>query len=210
MSLRLEAILFNHDSSSATVDAFTIRKNELVSIEPPEWRRGVCIKPEDSPAAYARCETQGNTLTIKANFSFDGTGEHEIRARDANLHREPLNGPNLSQQEVELFEKMEVKSEGNVLGEVNARTLTLNPGETGFQPLELGSVRIWDAGVGVEVIVWRWQFRVSGTENWIDFAITISIVFLRRVRLSLLTLRFRSKPARIFYRQTFTRRARRK
>lgn len=177
MSLRLEAILFNHDSSSATVDAFNIRKNEHVPIEPPEWRRGVTNKPKDSPAAYARCETQGNTLTIKANFSFDGTGEHEIRARDANLHREPLNGPNLSQQEVALFENMEVKPEGNVLGEVNARTLTLNPGETGFQPFDLGSVRIWDAGVGVDDIVWRWQFRVSGTANWIDFAITTHRIY---------------------------------
>jgi hypothetical protein len=172
MSLRLEAILFNHDSSAATVDAFNIRKNENEFIEPPEWRRGVSTIPEDSPAAYARCETRGKTLTIKVNFNFDGTEELDIRARDANLHREPLNGPDLSQEEVKLFEEMDINSEGNVLGQVQATTLMLSPGETGFQSFDLESVRLWDTGVGVEAIVWRWQYRVSGTEDWIDFAIT--------------------------------------
>jgi hypothetical protein len=176
MSLRLKEISFNHDSSCATVDAFNIRKNECEFIEPPEWRRGLSSKPEDSPAAYARFETQTNTLTIKANFSFDGTEDREIRALDANLHREALNGPDLSQAEVDLFEKMEVKDEGNVLGEVQAKTFKLNSGETD-QLFDLGSVRIWDAGVGMDDIVWRWQFRVSGTENWIDFAITTHHIY---------------------------------
>jgi hypothetical protein len=103
MSLRLEAILFNHDLCSATVDAFNLRKNEHDALQLPEWRPGVSTNPKDSPTAYARSETQGNTLTIKVDFSFDGAGDREIRARDANLHREALNGPDLSQQEVELF-----------------------------------------------------------------------------------------------------------
>jgi hypothetical protein len=177
MSLRLEAILFNHDWYSATVDAFNIRKNECEYIELPEWRRGVSFKPEDSPAAYAHFETQGNTLTIKVNFSFDGTEERDIRALDANLHREPLDGPDLSLQEVDLFEKLKINSDGNVLGEVTANPVMLNPGETGFQPFELESVRLWDVGVNVEAIVWRWQYRVSGTEDWIDFAITTHRIY---------------------------------
>jgi hypothetical protein len=177
MSLRLEAILFNHNLSSATVDAFNVRKNEHDALQLPEWRHGVSTNPKDSPAAYVRSETQGNTLTIKVYFSFDGGDDREIRARDANLHREALNGPDLSQQEVELFEKLKINSEGNVLGEVKARTLTLNPGATADQSFDLESVRLWIVGVGIHDIVWRWQYRVVGTEDWIDFAITTHRIY---------------------------------
>ena len=178
MSLRLEAILFNHDSTSATVDAFNIRRNESDFIELPEWRRGVSSTAKDSPAAYACSETkEDKALTIKVNFSFDGTEERDIRARDANLHREPLNGPDLSQAEIDLFQNLNINPDGNVLGVVQATTLMLNPGETGFQPFKLESVRIWDEGVGADDIVWRWQYRVSGTENWIDFAITTHRIY---------------------------------
>jgi hypothetical protein len=177
MSLQLEAILFNHNWSSATADAFNVRKNECEYIELPEWRRGVSFKPEDSPAAYARDETHGNTLTIKVNFSFDGNEERAIRAWDANLHREPLNGPGLSLSEMDLFENLQINAEGNVLGEVTARPLMLNPGETGFQSFDLESVRLWDAGVSVSAIVWRWQYCVAGTDDWIDFAITTHRIY---------------------------------
>lgn len=177
MSLRLEAILFNHDWSSATVDAFNIRKNECEYIELPEWRRGVSHEPVDSPAAYARSETKEKTLTIKADFSFDGTEERAIRARDANLHREPLNGPGLSQEEVKLFENLQINPNGNVLGEVKAKPFMLTPGNTGLQPFELESVRLWEAGVSVSAIVWRWQYCVSGTEDWLDFAITTHRIY---------------------------------
>jgi hypothetical protein len=132
MSLRLEAILFNHDLCSATVDAFNIRKNEHEALELQEWRRGVSTKPADSPAAYAGGETKGNTLTIKVNFGFDGPEEREIRARDAHLHREPLNGRYLTQEEVELFENLKINNEGNVLGDVRARTLVLNLANPAF------------------------------------------------------------------------------
>jgi hypothetical protein len=177
MSLRLEAILFNHDWSSAIVDAFNIRKNECEYIELPEWRRGVSTKPEDSPAAYASSETHKNTLTIKVNFSFDGIEERTIRALDANLHREALNGPDLSQGEVDLFENLEINSGGNVLGEVKTKTLMVNPGETGLQFFELESVRVGDVGVSVSANVWRWQYHVCGTEDWIDFAITTHRIY---------------------------------
>ena len=177
MSLQLEAILFNHDSSSATFDAFNVRKNEHAIIELPEWRRGVSFQAEDSPAAYARTETDGNTLTIKAKFSFDGTEEREIRALDANLRREPLNGPDLSHVEVSLFKELVPNPAGNVLGAVKVKTFMLNPGQTDLQLFELEAVRVGDVGVDVQDIVWRWQYRVSGTQDWIDFAITTHRIY---------------------------------
>src|SRR5262245_46682698 len=68
MSVRLEAIQFNHDPTSATADGINLRRNATQLVDVPEWRRGVSVNPEDSPAAYALKETQGQTITIKAQL----------------------------------------------------------------------------------------------------------------------------------------------
>src|SRR5205085_7206929 len=68
MSVLLEAIQFNHDATSATHDAFNIRKNSTQFVHVPEWRRGISVNPEDAPAAYAIKETRGHTITIQAKF----------------------------------------------------------------------------------------------------------------------------------------------
>lgn len=161
MALRLEEIKFNHDSSSASVDAFNIRKNETEFIEVPEWRRGM-INPEDSPAAYALCETRGNTLTIQARFSCEGdpVGEVEIRAIDGRLN--PQDSSSLR------------TSVGNVLGEVEAKNI--NPCGEEFHTFNLNNVRIWDAGVGMQDIVWCWQFK-HGTSEWIELATTTHRIY---------------------------------
>ena len=178
MLLRLEAIKFNHDSNSANVDAFNIRKNEKDFIEVPEWRRGVSIEPKDSPAAYALCEMKCNILTIKAKFTFDGPDQLDlsIRAVDANLYQHPVTG-NLSPNELQLLAALVPDPAGNVLGEVIATPFTLSPGPTDFQSFNLGSVRIWDVCVGVNNIIWRWQYLLAGTTNWIDFAVTIHRIY---------------------------------
>ena len=162
MLLRLEAIKFNHDTSSATVDAFNIRKNEAEFIEPPEWRRGLSINPEDSPAAYALCETRGNTLTIEANFSCDDLSVTalEIRAVDGRICLIPHNNTN-----------------GNILGEVALTTVEFADGKASDQRFELTNVRIWDAGVGKQDILWHWQYRRPGTAAWSDFATTTHRIY---------------------------------
>src|SRR5215211_2663739 len=100
--LRLEAIKFNHDSSSANVDAFNIRKDRQEFVKVPEWRRGVTFNPEDSPAAYALSETREHTLTIEVNVSCDDSNlkKVSIKALDPNFHREPVNSSNLSEHDV--------------------------------------------------------------------------------------------------------------
>ena len=162
MLLRLEEIKFNHDSSSASVDAFNIRKNETEFIEPPEWRRGVSVNPEDSPAAYALCETRGNNLTIQARFSCEEgrIDDVEIRAIDGRLN--PQDPSSLR------------TSVGNVLGEVEAKNI--NPCDEEFHTFTLNNVRIWDVGVGVQDIVWRWQFK-QGTSEWTDFTTTTHRIY---------------------------------
>lgn len=62
--IAIEAIKFNHNHSSATHDAFNIRKNASQFVHVPEWRRFISVNPEDSPAAYAIAATQGNHITI--------------------------------------------------------------------------------------------------------------------------------------------------
>ena len=81
MSVQLEAIKFNHDSASATHDALNLRRNATEFVIVPEWQRGLSIKPEDSPAAYALAETRGNTITIQAQFRRTDPGLQGVQIR---------------------------------------------------------------------------------------------------------------------------------
>lgn len=84
MKLLLDAIQFNHDPTSAARDALTIRRDATREVILPEWWRGVCMGPEDTPAAYAMAETQGQTVTIKARARavFPGIDMVEVRGLD--------------------------------------------------------------------------------------------------------------------------------
>src|SRR5215472_11951397 len=84
MTVKIEAILFNHDQSAATHDALNIRRNAAQTVPLPEWQAGVSVRPEDSPAAYSIADTTGHTITIKARFSSTNLTPHtvEIRAVD--------------------------------------------------------------------------------------------------------------------------------
>jgi hypothetical protein len=80
--IAVEAIKFNHDPASASHDALNLRKNATQFITVPEWRRFLCVNPEDSRAAYAVAPTHGKTITIQASFSSTdhALGQAEIRA----------------------------------------------------------------------------------------------------------------------------------
>jgi len=174
MEVLLDAIKFNHDSSAATTDALNIRKNETQFITVPEWRRGINVNPEDSPAAYALWETQGNKLTIQAKFSVnDSTIQTlEIRATDAHIRPNLSPGFSLSALITCLLRPSLLKLTGSVLGEVKGKYVFPSGGKTDFETFELEHVRIWDAGVGVHDIAWRWQYRLNAADDWKDFATT--------------------------------------
>ena len=80
MNVLLDAIKFNHDPTSATFDALNIRKNDKQLITVPEWRRGISVNPEDSPAAYALFETRGNVITISAYKTYADSAVKSHRA----------------------------------------------------------------------------------------------------------------------------------
>ena len=174
MQVFLEAIKFNHEPSSATADAFNIRKNESEVVNVPEWRRGISVKPEDSPAAYAGDELKGRTPTIKAKFSFvdfDASIQSiRIRAVDDRLTPRK-NSKELLKQLFELATPvLRDALSDNVLGSVMERAVKINGGQE-FELFDLENVRIHSSGVTACDIIWRWQFR-AGSSDWIDFATT--------------------------------------
>jgi len=137
------------------------------------------MKPEDSPAAYARDELRGRPPTIRAKFSFLGFDSEiksiKIRALDGRLT------PRVTSSESSkfVFELLtpvfrEALSD-NVLGSVVEREVKLESGEE-FELFNLDNVRISSAGVTVSDIIWRWQFRTDSTD-WIDFATTTHRIF---------------------------------
>jgi hypothetical protein len=68
LALRTAAVRFNHDANAATQDALNIPRNATHFISVPEWRRFICVNPEDSAAAYAVVPTQGKPITIEVSL----------------------------------------------------------------------------------------------------------------------------------------------
>ena len=165
----LKAIQFNH-RDGATHDAFNIRFNETKAVTPPEWRRGITFKAQQSPAAYSIKETRGNTLTIKARFSGTPNGTVLVRAVHAGPDARQTRGCNLIAR---LLSTSSTMQRVNVLGEVREREITFNAtGETDLEDFELQNELISTAGVSASTTEWRWQFRATPSGRWRDFAIT--------------------------------------
>jgi hypothetical protein len=145
MQVVLEEITFNHDTASATGDAFNIRRNETQAVTPPEWRRGISVNPEDSPAAYALNAVRNQTLTVKAKFSSDSPGEKVwIRAVDGRL--DPVNTHILTRLVVTVLRPLLRRFlHTNVLGKVAAKQVEFTETETEIR-FELQDVTIEQAG----------------------------------------------------------------
>lgn len=90
--ISVEAIKFNHDANSSTHDALNIRKNGSVWSGAPEWRRLVCVNPEDSRAAYAVAPTRGNAITIRAALSSSDPSVSFVEVRvERHVKARPIN-----------------------------------------------------------------------------------------------------------------------
>jgi hypothetical protein len=172
MSVRLEAIKFNHDPGSASGDALNIRRDAGAFVVVPEWRRGITLQPQDSPAAYASAETRGNTITIQAQFSCTDhhTGPVWIRAVDPTVDPPPPRGcPRGCLPLWRLLAALIRELFGNVLGNVKAKRVHCRRGETGWVTFDLANTKVGDAGVGAHTTTWRWQYRRKPTDPWTDF-----------------------------------------
>lgn len=82
--IEIEAIKFNHDHNAATHDGLNLRQNAAQFLVVPEWRRLVCVNPEDSRVAYAVAPTKGKPVTIKVSLksSDPSTAFIEVRVKD--------------------------------------------------------------------------------------------------------------------------------
>ncbi len=81
------------NTGAATEDALNIRKDLTQFISVPEWRRFICVNPEDSRAAYAVKPTHNKSITIEVSLSstdpriafVEVRVEHQVRARPVNF-----------------------------------------------------------------------------------------------------------------------------
>ena len=129
MTISIEAIKFNHDPSSATTDALTIRKNRTADVSVPEWRRGMTL-PEDSPAAYTIDQIRANRLTIQVQFRRESSDPASVEVRA-------------------------VANGYNVFGNVVARTINFVNDLSAFETFPLNTPS-GNPSVGVWSIAWDW------------------------------------------------------
>jgi hypothetical protein len=170
MSVQLQAIKFNHDSSSATHGALNIRRDASNFVSVPEWTRGSSTKPEDSPAAYAMKPTRGNMIEIEAKFKNLSNEPKEIEIRAVDPAIRPKDPQGCAGFLLRILRTILRGLFGNVLGEPQARAVQLPAGGvTGFKTFQLKNTRIWNAGVGVRTTNWRWQYRDPSGGQWTDF-----------------------------------------
>ena len=158
MLVNLETIHLNHDPTAKTTGAFSIRRNETIPVVLPEWRKGRSFRPEDAPAAYVYKvvdELMKNKVcvAIKAEFSCTDPSVEQVQVQALDGHVHPV----------------------NVLGTVPPTDVRFVNGK-GTATLFLDGVRIPAIGVGVDIVVWKWQFLVDG-KDWQDITTTVHKVY---------------------------------
>ncbi len=164
MQVILEAIQFNHNSASATCDAFNIRRNETEFVTTPEWRRGRTVRPEQSLAAYAIKEIGQNVITIKAKFRCRNPKVKGVEVRVINLLEHPCGGlANDADGAVLSTVHPPPPGVSDVLGIVPPQPVKfLKDGEI----LKLKDSKLSQAGVGTHIIHWQWQYRRDAQDSW--------------------------------------------
>jgi len=189
MSVRLEALSFNHDPRSHDGDALNIRLDASRSLAVPEWRRGRSVRPADAPAAYSLEATRGRTITVRARLSRQDRrlAAVEVRAVAPPVTQayEPwlstLLGPFAAVPSLywsywtaltSIAVSLPRPDGGPVLGEVAPRVVAFDAAGRADVVLPLTGTRIWTRGVGAEDMEWHWQWRPSPGVPWTVFAVT--------------------------------------
>lgn len=150
MKVDLEFIHLNHDPTSKTTGAFSIRKNETISVIQPEWRKSASFTAHDAPAAYSYKAvqdlilTQQNRVKIKAEFSCTDSATTKVWVKADDGHKTP----------------------NNVLGTVAKTEVTFVQGKADAD-LFLNDVRIPNLGVDVSDVIWNWQYSLD-CQKWND------------------------------------------
>jgi hypothetical protein len=171
--MKVEEVHFNHDPSSASSDALTIRENGSPGtlIQAPEWRAGLAAKP----AAYA-AQALGSQVTIKARFS-GGPPKGKVRIRAIDAWVPPASPGGCLGWLVVLIAQILRALFGNVLGDVRKEWVTFDAaGNSPLVTFRLIHHKLKTSGVGVHSTAWKWQWKQGSP--WTDFDATSHKVYL--------------------------------
>ena len=138
MALQLKTITFNHDPLSASNSALNIRRNKDFEVPIPEYDAAIPRTPVESCAAYAKLETTGQNVIIRARLQIPSPTNvtYEVKA-----------------------------SGGDVLGHLDPVQVVFSGGitdQTVDAPLSHRNFK----QVGRTDIVWFWRYRRKGTRKW--------------------------------------------
>ncbi len=170
--MKIEEVHFNHDTSSASADALSIRKNAAGGpIVAPEWKEG----QTPQPAAYASAAI-GNQVSIKARFSGGPlNGSREIRAIDAYLP--PAVPSGCLGWLLSLIAQILRALFGNILGDAQQRVVAFDgAGNSGLETFVLINHKLKTSSVGIHTTTWKWQ--VKHGRKWLDFGSTQHKIYL--------------------------------
>ncbi|MEZ4416363.1 MAG: hypothetical protein R3E10_11515 [Gemmatimonadota bacterium] len=177
MKLTLESVTFDHDQTSASADALTIRRNAGIPVCPPEWVHGVTADEYGaSVAAYARDRVAGNTITIKAVIRSDESADPQSVEIPPTIRIRTLDAMPLAGCLPGLFARLRGSppppAPPGVLGVVPPTDTLIGHLHSHEQTLPLTGSRIAEVGIGRHDIAWFWQYQVQGETTWTTFAST--------------------------------------
>jgi hypothetical protein len=170
--MQVEEVHFNHDTSSITSDAITIRKNQAGNpIQAPEWKRG--LPPQ--PAAYAAAPLGAN-VTIKARFSA-GQPDSVIKIRAVDAWVPPATPTGCLGWLIWFISNLIRALFGNVLGDTDAQAVSFDgAGLSGLITFTLVNHKLKSSGVGIRTTDWKWQYHHH--KKWHTFDTTQHKIYL--------------------------------
>ncbi len=182
-SISLEAIAFDHDPTSASADALSVRRRARTSSCPPEWLREVTRDEHGaSVAAYARDQVAGSTVHIKARLRYESDEDFNShtwmapQVRIRTLDSAAARGCLTAVFDAFTGDTTPPPAPG-VLGTVAPTETLLLLGGNHEVLLPLTGTRFDVVGVGTHDIGWIWQYQWVGESTWHTFATTKHRIF---------------------------------
>lgn len=170
--MQVEEVHFNHDPSSISSDAITIRKNQAGNpIQAPEWKRGLPAQP----AAYAAAPLSA-AVTIKARFS-GGKPDSSVKIRAVDAWVPPGVPMGCLGWLIWFLVNLIRALFGNVLGDTDAQLVTFDgAGNSSLITFTLVNHKLKTSGVGIRTTDWKWQVRHH--RKWKTFDTTQHKIYL--------------------------------
>ena len=158
----LESLTFAHHPGDPATSALALRRDAGRPVTVPEWRRGSCVDPVDSPVAYSIAQTAAPVVLVRVRRSDPTVTGGRLRAVDP-LVADLVGGAR---------RRAARATWGNLLGDVEPVRVTFTDDQPVTVPAVLRTSTLAEGGVDVRDGSWRWQFRADGASEWCDIADT--------------------------------------